>query len=304
MRGDGADAVPTVAAGGLRRSRRRPRGAAPPAPLDARRASAPAWARARAAVAALALAVTASAVAAAASDVAARRAPAASASSGPRLPPLVVVDAAGALQPGPGWRDVGWPDQAMPPTRYDAVRVDGRTALRLDARASYGNRVLDVAPRPAPRTLRWSWRIDEPNAAVDLTRKSGDDTAARICLGFDLPLDAVPFVDRQLLRLARSRSDRPLPAATLCWAWAHAEPRGVPIANAYTRRVRTIPLRGAGDATGRWLDEERDVAADFRLAFGDEAAGVPPLVAVIVAADADNTGGRSLAHVADLAFGD
>jgi hypothetical protein len=45
------------------------------------------------------------------------------------------------------------------------------------------------------------------------------------------------------------------------------------------------------------------VAADFRRAFGDEVAAaepLPPLTAVIVAGDADNTGGTSVAQVSGL----
>ena len=51
-----------------------------------------------------------------------------------------------------------------------------------------------------------------------------------------------------------------------------------------------------------WFDETRDIAADFRRAFGDESDEVPPLLAVIVAGDADNTGGRSVAQLTDLRF--
>mgnify|MGYP002682673668 CR=1 FL=1 len=47
--------------------------------------------------------------------------------------------------------------------------------------------------------------------------------------------------------------------------------RGELIENAFTRRVRFIVLRNADDAPGRWFDETRDVAADFRRAFGSEA---------------------------------
>jgi hypothetical protein len=70
--------------------------------------------------------------------------------------------------------------------------------------------------------------------------------------------------------------------------------------NAYSRRVRYIVLRSAADAADTWMDERRDVAADFALAFGDEAPQPPPVTALIVAGDADNTGGRSVAFVADL----
>ena len=214
------------------------------------------------------------------------------------LPPL--VGEPGGL--GAGWRVATLPEQKPPITRYTAERVDGRDALRVDAAASYGNLVHDLPGVPAPRTLRWTWRLQQPNAAADLRSKSGDDTAVKVCLSFDLPMSAVPFVERQLLRLARSRTGEDLPAATLCWVWAGAEERGALLDNVYSRRVRTIVLRNGSDAPGHWQRESRDVAADFLRAFGDESATVPPLTAVIVAGDADNTGARSVAHVANLSF--
>jgi hypothetical protein len=214
------------------------------------------------------------------------------------LPPL--VDERGGL--GQGWRVATLPEQKPPATRYAAERVAGLQALRVQADASYGNLVHDLPGVAAPRTLRWAWHLQQPNAAADLRTKSGDDSAAKVCLSFDLPLSAVPFVERQLLRLARSRSGEELPAATLCWVWAGPEERGALLDNAYSRRVRYVVLRNGSDAPGRWQVESRDVAADFLRAFGDETRSVPPLVAVIVAGDADNTGARSLAHVADLAF--
>jgi hypothetical protein len=212
--------------------------------------------------------------------------------------PLVTAD--GTL--GPGWRVAGLPQQKMPMTRFAAATVEGRAAVRLRAEASYGNLVFDLAGQRAPRTLRWSWRLEAANPAVDLARKAGDDAAAKVCLAFDLPLQQVPFMERQLLRVARSQTGENLPAATLCWVWGHAEPSGALIENPYSRRVRVIVLRNRDDAMNRWFDEERDVAADWARAFGDESAELPPLQAAIVGADADNTGGRSVAYVAGLRF--
>ena len=48
---------------------------------------------------------------------------------------------------------------------------------------------------------------------------------------------------------------------------------------------------------GQWTAHARDLAADFRLAFGHEGASLPPLEAVLVGADADNTGSYSLGYV-------
>lgn len=221
----------------------------------------------------------------------------------PDQPPSLAPLVAEGPTLGPGWRVAGLPRQTAPLTRYGAVEIGGRAAVRLAASASYGNLVFDLPGRPAPARLRWSWRMEQPNPGVDLARKEGDDAPAKVCLAFDLPLARVPFVERQVLRMARSRAGEELPAATLCWVWGRAEAREAVIPNPYSRRVRVIVLRNEGDAAGRWFDEDRDVAADWRRAFGDESAELPPLVAAIVAADADNTGATSVAHVAGLRFG-
>ncbi len=213
--------------------------------------------------------------------------------------PLVRQPPGGQPAIGPGWRLLTLPKQKPPVTVYSAVLLDGRAALRIDARASYGN-MAHALTGPAPASVRWVWRVDQPNTATQLNTKPGDDSPVKVCLSFDLPLQNVPFFERELLRLARTRSPEPLPAATLCWVWGHAEATGSVIRNPYTQRVRYIVLRGQGDATGRWVEEMRDVAADFRAAFGDESQTVPPATAVLISGDADNTGAQSLAYVAGL----
>ncbi len=211
------------------------------------------------------------------------------------LAPLVEGDAV-----APPWRFAGLPQQTLPRTDYRAAAVDGRAALRIEARGSYGNLVHDLPAGSRIATLAWQWRLERQNPLADLATKAGDDSAVKVCLLFDAPLAQVPFVERQLLRVARAASGEALPAATLCYVWAHAQPAGAVLANAYSRRVRYVVLRGADAPLHAWLDERRDVAADFRRAFGDEANEVPPVAAVAVAGDADNTGGHSVAYVAAL----
>ena len=202
------------------------------------------------------------------------------------------------------WRAVGLPQQTLPLTQFSAEVVQGREALRVQAAGSYGNLVHDwPADGAAPLRLRWTWRLQQPNAQTDLRRKSGDDLPVKVCLSFRMPLSRVPFIERQLLQLARSRTGQDLPAATLCWVWAGGEARGALIDNAFSRRVRYIVLRNQQDALGAWVEESRDIAADFQRAFGDESAELPPLGAVIVGGDADNTDGQSVAHVSALRTG-
>lgn len=203
---------------------------------------------------------------------------------------------------GEGWRVVGLPQQVPPMTRFTPDTVQGRAAVRVEADKSYGNLVHRLPAAPVPARLRFSWRLQQPMAASNLHSKAGDDVAAKVCLSFDLPLAQVPFMDRQRLRLAREVSGEDLPAATLCWVWATTEAVGAKIDNAFSPRVRYIVLRNGADAPGTWLDEQRDVAADFLRAFGDESSTVPPITGVAIGADADNTGGQSVAHIAGLRF--
>ena len=198
------------------------------------------------------------------------------------------------------WHVVTLPQQAVPVTRYSAETVDGREALRIQTQGSYGNLVHELPSVAAPKRLRWAWRMQEPNAGVDLRVKTGDDAAVKVCMSFDMALDRVPFMERQMLKLARSRSAQDLPAATLCWVWGASEVKGALMPNAYSRRVRYIVLRNREDALATWFEESRDVAADFRRAFGDESVELPALTALIVAGDGDNTGGASLAFVSGL----
>jgi hypothetical protein len=193
------------------------------------------------------------------------------------------------------------PKQTLPRTRFTAVDLDGVRALRIEAQGSYGNLLHELpAGARAGRQLSWRWRVERFAAGTDLRQKAGDDTAAKVCLMFDMPLDRVPFLERQTLRMARAAASEDLPAATLCYVWDATLPAQTVLPNAYTRRLRWIVLQGAGGALARWQSERRDVAADFIAAFGDESREVPPLRAVLVGADADNTGGSSVAHVADL----
>lgn len=202
----------------------------------------------------------------------------------------------------PPWHLVGLPQQTKPWTRFVPVTLEGQRVLRIEADASYGNLVHPLNEETgAPHRLRWRWRVDEPNPQADLTRRSGDDSPVKVCAMFDLPLKDVPFVERQVLRVARLRTPELVPAASVCYVWDSRLAAGAVLDNAFTRRIRFVVLEGAQAPLHQWLPEQRQLDADFLRLFGDEAHGVvPPLLGVAIAADADNTRGHSVAHLADL----
>lgn len=195
---------------------------------------------------------------------------------------------------------MGLPNQTLPRTAFAVVTLDaGMRALRVQSEASYGG-LFHAWAGSAASHISWHWRLDLPNAQADLTRKHSDDAALKVCALFDLPLEAVPFWERQALRLARMASGELLPASTVCYVWDARLPPGSTVDNVYTRRVRQIVLRGPEAAARRWFVEQRDLRQDFLRLFGDETQAVPALLGILVGADADNTGSRSLGYLAEL----
>jgi hypothetical protein len=199
--------------------------------------------------------------------------------------------------PAAPWRVIGLPRQSKPFTRFSVVELDGVQALRVEADASYGNLIHPLNLAAPPQHLVWRWRVDEPIADADLRTREGDDTAVKVCTLWDMPIEQVPFFERQMLRIARARSDDPLPAATVCYVWDTQLPAGTELPSPFTGRLRYVVLRGAGDPLHHWEAERRDIAADFMKLFGHEAKALPPLVGVAIGADADNTRSHSLAHM-------
>lgn len=243
--------------------------------------------------------------------------PVASAAQAPASPvaalPALLQPRAPPWSLSPQWRQVGLPTTkgAVAETRFEPAAVDGQAGVKLLTATSYGTLVhTNAAPATSPGRLRWRWRLDQPlsggTALPDVMSKSGDDAAVKVCVMFEHALARVPFVERTVLRLARSVSGENLPAATVCYLWDSTRPAPFQGANPYSRRVRFISLRGQGDPLQQWVDESRDVAQDFAELFADElpqdpdARAAPRINAVLVGADSDNTQSHSQAWVAEL----
>lgn len=217
---------------------------------------------------------------------------------------LLLFSTAPEGAPPAPWRVVGLPGNQVPATEFQIRPMDSTSVLQVRADQSYGTLSHALPPRvPGPRTtLQWRWRLDQPLARPNLRRKDGDDAALKVCAMFDMPLDRLGFVERNVLRLARTRTGEALPAATLCYVWDPTLQSGTLLPNIYSARVRYLVLSGTEAPLRQWASHSRNLQQDFKQAFGDESPNVPPLIAIVVGADADNTGGTSLAYVGDVAL--
>jgi hypothetical protein len=197
----------------------------------------------------------------------------------------------------------GWRVAAVPKidsTRFRLVEVDGETVVQLDAANAAASlyRPVQIDPAKTP-VLRWSWRVRNLVAGTDLHKKSGDDLPARLYVMFDYPLDRLSLIERGKVLLARSVAGDLVPAAALCYVWDGKLPAGSRLWNAYTDRVRMLVAESGSGRLGQWVREQRNIAEDFRAAFGE----YPPLVSgIAIAADTDQTGETVRSWFGDIRF--
>jgi hypothetical protein len=198
-----------------------------------------------------------------------------------------------------GWQPLTFPGVARH-TRYRLVDDGGRTVLRADADASASGlaRRIEADPQAYP-VLAWRWKIAGVIDKADATRKSGDDYAARVYVAFRYDPARASLSERSKYGLARLVYGEYPPHSALNYVWDNRLPGETVLPNAYNERSRIVVVRSGNADAGRWRDEARNVLADYRRAFGEEP---PPIAAIAVMSDADDTGASATAWFGDIAL--
>ena len=191
-------------------------------------------------------------------------------------------------------------DKKTKATTYRLATVAGVAAVEARANDSMAllARPLSVNLVATP-ILCWRWLVDAPVARGDMTKKSGDDYAARLYVAFDMPDSAMSAGTRFKLGIARRLFGGNVPDAALNYVWDNRNPVGTRRKSAYTDRAELIVAETGTARAGTWVTERVDVAADFASAFGNRQ-GTP--IQIAIASDTDNTGSIARAAFADLRF--
>jgi len=214
----------------------------------------------------------------------------------------IVVGAFSMLAPGPAlpaeWSALTFRGIERH-TRYTLTAdPDQRTVVHAEAEGSASGliRRLDLDPATTP-LLRWRWKVARPIAGGDVTRKAGDDYAARIYVTFRHSPERLSLADRTKAAAARLVYGEAPPHAALNYIWDARAAVGTMVPNPYSARVRMIVVDSGSAHAGQWRLHERDVVADYRAAFGEEP---PPISGIALMTDADNTGESAEAWYGDI----
>ena len=164
----------------------------------------------------------------------------------------------------------GWEPQIFKgkkETAYSLVKENGRTVLQAHSRhaASGLIRKVTLDPKEYP-LLRWSWKVEHALRREDVTKKSGDDFAARVYVVFP----------RTFFWQTRA----------INYVWAARLPKGNSVPSPYTANASVVAVESGNGNAGQWLEEKRNIFEDYRRFFGEDP---PQLGAVAVMTDTDDT---------------
>ena len=190
------------------------------------------------------------------------------------LEPLLIDNFNAGLSPN--WKH----EQFSGMNNYSVVDEGGEKVLRGESHGTASALVYKKEFRlQAYPILSWRWKVDDILADGDARSKNGDDYAARIYIVF--PHWFVP----------KTRS--------LNYIWANKLPQGAELPNSYAANSILIAVESGRANSGRWINERRNVREDYRRIFGEEP---PPVGAIAIMTDSDDTKAHSLAWFDDIRF--
>ncbi len=207
--------------------------------------------------------------------------------------------AAGEAKTPTGWEPLVFP-KIPQHTDYDLVK-DGDTlvvkAVSVAAASGLTRKIaIDLHKTPI---LHWRWKVDNVIQKSDVTRKDGDDYAARIYITFAYEPDKVSFAKKLKYTAGKLLFGSELPSGAINYIWESKTSKDTIVDNAYTDFVKMIVVESGTEKVGQWAQESRDVYQDYKKAFGEE----PPMISgIAIMTDTDNTGETATAYYGDIFF--
>lgn len=187
------------------------------------------------------------------------------------------------------WQTVPFPGKTA--TQYRWEHKNGRMAIAAVSEASVSMFRRNVSrPPEGLGEVSFSWWVQEKPQLASVANVDREDAAARVLFGFGGDITKLPMRTRMMFELAEALTGEKPPYATLMYVWDANAPVGSVIINPRSDRIRKIVVDSGPAELQRWRDHRRDLAADFRLAFGEEPGA---LSSIAVMTDSDNTRSRA-----------
>ena len=207
--------------------------------------------------------------------------------------------APGEVLPG-GWRP--WTLSRMKKsTAYKMVLDDGKTVISAKAEASASGLMhpLDNLDAMRYQQLSWRWKVEDLIKTADNTRRSLEDSPARLVVTFAGDMEKLDFGEKMFFSQVKAISGQQMPYATLMYIWENRAKKDMVIPNGHTGRIKMIVAESGRDKVGHWQEVRRNLYEDYRRAFGEEPGAI---TAIGIMTDTDNTGEMVHAWYGDISL--
>lgn len=196
----------------------------------------------------------------------------------------------------PEWRPLPLPGKRE--TSYTSVQKDGRAAwhARAESSASMLRRQLP-ARSSADRQVEFSWWVPDTIPGANLAQADRADAPVRVAFAFDGDHSRLSMRTRMQFQMAEMLTGEVPPYATLMYVWDNHAPVESILHSPRSDRIRKVVLDSGEKQLRRWRTHRRQLAADYRRAFGEEPGS---LLAVALMTDADNTSSKAEAWYSDV----
>ena len=187
------------------------------------------------------------------------------------------------------WHAVPLPGKES--TLYTTSVKEGRPAIEAQSEKS-ASMLRRHVRRPGAEVgqVSFSWWVSDLVEHGNVAMASREDAPARIMFAFDGDIAKLPARTRAMFDLAEAITGERPPFATLMYVWDATAPVGSVIVNPRSDRIRKIVVDSGPQHLRRWREHRRDLAADYRLAFGESPG---ELSAIALMTDSDNTASRA-----------
>ena len=223
------------------------------------------------------------------------------AAAGETAPAMIDIPfaAAGSKVLDAGWNELHFP-RISKATEYRLVADGSEAVLTAHSQqaASALLHAVDIDPVAFPR-LQWRWRAQQLPAGGDISRRQGDDYAARIYITFAEDPAELSWTERLAYEAAGLLYGAYPPLRAINYVWATQAPVGTMTASVFQPRAMMFVIDSGSQYLGQWRQTERNIVADYRAAFGR----LPPHIsAVVVMSDSDNTASTASADFSRIRF--
>lgn len=195
------------------------------------------------------------------------------------------------------WKEVLFP-KISSRTRYTAAADGQETFLKVQSHSSASALVYRAPFNPYEYPhIRWRWKVDNVLKGADLKTKETDDSPIRVYISFEYNPKKSTAADKALYGSVKLLYGEYPPHSSLNYTWASESTAPDIITSSYTDRSRMIILERGDRKAGVWVEENVNIIADYRRAFGTN----PPEKATLgIMSDTENTRGSAVSYITGI----